>query len=145
MDALPICHVTLQALKAKPFGYPASPKMLGEHLKRRRMDLGLIQCEVAAKIGADESSVWNWENGWSEPEVKWLPAILGFLGYDPRPEVHTIAERLIRFRTTRGWSQRRLAAALRVNPTTLSRWELGKKAPWGPYASRVADLLCFEP
>lgn len=138
---MPICHIALRGKKPKPDGYPVAPKTLGGHLKKRRMDLGLTQRKVASLLGADEASVWNWENGRSEPELKWLPAILGFFGSDPRPQAQTLAERLVRFREARGWSQRRLAAELRVDPTTLSRWELGKKDPWGPYVARVNLLL----
>ena len=92
--------------------YPASPSTLGEHLKRRRLDLGLFQREVAAKIGADEASIWLWENGRVKPELKWMPAILAFLGYDPRTPAGNIGERLVRYREARGWAQKRLATEL---------------------------------
>jgi transcriptional regulator with XRE-family HTH domain len=105
------------------------------------MDLGLLQSEVAARIGACEASVWNWETGGREPELKWMPAILAFLGGDPRPEPQIIGARLVRFREARGWSQDRLAQNLRVDPTTLSRWELGKRKPSGAHLERTKELL----
>ena len=108
------------------------------------MDLGLNQKDVASKIGSDTTSVTNWEKGHSEPEIRFLPAILGFLGHDPRPVPSTTSEALVWFRNSRGWSQRRLAEVLEVDPTTLSRWELGKKLPWGSFADRVASLLGRE-
>ena len=85
--------------------------------------------------------MWLWENQQAEPELKWMPAILAFLEYDPQPAGQTTGERLVRFRKARGWSQKRLASALHVDPTTLSRWELGKRVPWGIYLDRVAGLL----
>jgi transcriptional regulator with XRE-family HTH domain len=115
--------------------------MLGEHVKRRRMDLDLLQADVAAQIGVHVLSVTNWENGHAEPELRHVPAIIEFLGCDPQPEPKTIGERLVRYREIRGWSQKQLAEALKVDPTTLSRWELGKKAPWGVYRSRAEALL----
>lgn len=42
--------------------YPANPKTIGEHIRKRRMDLGLMQKEVAGIIGVTESTIWNWEN-----------------------------------------------------------------------------------
>ncbi len=145
MDVLPICRLALQATKPKPLGYPSKPKTLGEHLKKRRMDLGLSQRDVAERVGADTTSVWNWENNWVAPDGQLVPAILTFLGYDPRPAAGSLGERLVRFREGRGWSQKRLATELGVNPTTLSRWELDKKIPWGNYAIRVNALLATEP
>jgi transcriptional regulator with XRE-family HTH domain len=138
---LPICQVAFTALRPKPAGYPSAPKTLGEHLKRRRMDLGLIQREVSARVGVTEASVWNWENGLAEPEIRHLPAIFAFLGHDPRPKPQTIAERLMAFRTGKGWARPRLAAELRVDPSTLARWERGERTPWGQYADRVGELL----
>ena len=39
-----------------------------------------------------------WERGETEPALAFLPAILRFLGYDPRPEPTTLAERLVAVR-----------------------------------------------
>ena len=50
--------------------------------RKRRMDLGLLQREVAKIIGVTESSVWNWEHG-VEPEQHYNPKIIKFLGYIP--------------------------------------------------------------
>ena len=38
-----------------------------EHIRKRRLDLGLLQYEVATAIGVTESTVWNWKHG-TEPE-----------------------------------------------------------------------------
>jgi len=105
------------------------------------MDLGLFQRDVALKIGADTTSVTNWEKGHTEPELRFLPAILSFLGYDPRPQPRSIGEKLVAFRLAKGWARPRLAAELRVDPSTLARWETGKREPWGHYAERVESLL----
>lgn len=105
------------------------------------MELGLLQREVGQRIGASVATVWLWESNRVEPELKWMPAILDFLGYDPTPAAQTLGQRLVRHRTRLGWTQRRLAQALRVDQTTLARWETGKRAPWGEYSERVAALL----
>ena len=59
---------------------------------RRRIDLALLQSEVAKRIGVCETTVWNWEKGGLEPEIRHLPAIICFLGYDPRPDAQTLGE-----------------------------------------------------
>ncbi len=103
--------------------------------------MGLCQKDVALKIGSGTSSVTNWEKGRAEPEIRFLPAILAFLGYDPRPQPKTIGERLVAYRLAKGWARPQLAAELRVDPSTLARWETGKRAPWGIYVARIDKLL----
>jgi hypothetical protein len=50
-------------LQKQPFpSYPEHPLTIGEHIRKKRMDLGLLQREVAEIIGVTESSVWNWEH-----------------------------------------------------------------------------------
>ena len=43
--------------------YPANPNTIGEHLRKKRIDLCLMQKEVAKIIGVTESTIWNWEHG----------------------------------------------------------------------------------
>jgi hypothetical protein len=52
--------LTLPRPVIPPKGYPFDPKTIGEHIRKRRLDLGLLQLEVAKMIGVTESTVWNW-------------------------------------------------------------------------------------
>ncbi len=65
-----------------PKGYPVAPRTLGEHVRKRRMDLGLLQAQVAERIGVTASTVWNWEHG-TKPGAQYLAKIVQFLGYKP--------------------------------------------------------------
>lgn len=141
MGVLPICHLTIRAPRPKPEGFSLCPKTLGEHLRNRRLELGLLQRDVAVRLGAHKASVWLWEKGRAAPELKWIPAIVGFLGFNPSQEPPLMPERLVWFRMGKGWSQKRLAEELGVDPTTLSRWELGKKLPRGVYLEKVARVV----
>ena len=105
------------------------------------MDLGLIQRQVAERLGSNKTTIWNWENDWALPELRFMPAILAFLGYDPRPKAATTGKQLVRFREGRGWTRNRLAAELKVDPSTLARWEREERLPWGPYVERVTRCL----
>jgi transcriptional regulator with XRE-family HTH domain len=67
----------------KPKGYPENPQTLAEHLRRRRMDLGITEKEAARRFGANQASLINWEKGRTEPAVRFLPRIIAFLGFDP--------------------------------------------------------------
>jgi transcriptional regulator with XRE-family HTH domain len=63
--------------------YCPTPSGLGEHLRKRRLDLGLPQADVAELLGANENTVWNWENGRSTPALRFMPSIVAFLGHLP--------------------------------------------------------------
>lgn len=138
---LPKSQIELRASKPKDFRYPTILKTLGDHLRKRRIDLKLLQREAGQHIGVHCLSVSNWELNRTAPELRHLPAIIAFLGYDPLPRPTTLPERLVQHRRRRGWTQKRLAAELDVDPTTLARWERGEKTPWGSYAVRVEALL----
>ncbi|MFP5234324.1 MAG: helix-turn-helix domain-containing protein [Acidobacteriota bacterium] len=53
---------------------------LGDHIRARRIDLGLFQSQVAAQIGVHELTVTNWERNATEPANRYLPLIARFLG-----------------------------------------------------------------
>ncbi|MGH7274091.1 MAG: helix-turn-helix transcriptional regulator [Nitrospiria bacterium] len=65
-----------------PKGYPLAPVSLGDHLRKKRLDLGLLQAQVAETIGVTKSTVWNWEHG-TNPETRYQSKIIQFLGYKP--------------------------------------------------------------
>jgi transcriptional regulator with XRE-family HTH domain len=79
---LPIIRLTLTTSKPKDSEYPKELKTVGDHLRKRRLDLGLLQREVGQRIGVCCSTVWNWEKGGREPEINHLPAVIAFLGYE---------------------------------------------------------------
>ena len=58
-----------------------------------------------------------------------MPDIIKFLGYDPLPQANTVAEKLVRQRTSLGLSQKESAERLGVDPGTLAKWERGERGP----------------
>jgi DNA-binding XRE family transcriptional regulator len=42
----------------------------------------MTQKQVAAVIGVTESSIYNWERAMN-PEIRFYPGIINFLGYTP--------------------------------------------------------------
>lgn len=74
----------------KPKGYSENPKTIGEHVRKRRMELGLTLREAGRLMGVTEYTVINWEGGHCEPSVKSSRAIRSFLYYDPLPEPDTL-------------------------------------------------------
>ena len=55
----------------------------------------MLQREVAERFGVTKSGVANWEANVVEPELRYMPAIIDFLGYDPLPEANTLGEQLV--------------------------------------------------
>ena len=117
-----ICHVTLRGRIPRP-GYPETPTSPGEHLKKARLDRGLRQRRAAAEIGCSTTSLATWETGCASPDVRFWPAILRFLGYDPRPEPAGFGGRIRAAREAEGLSKRELARRLGLDSGTVGAWE----------------------
>lgn len=120
---------------------PTHPTTVGDHLRRRRLELKLLQREVAQRLGADEASVFNWEANRGQPQLRYMPTIIGFLGYNPLPEPEGLAVRLVWRRTSLGLTQKEAAQRIGVDQSTLARWERGERAPEGKYAAAAAEFL----
>jgi transcriptional regulator with XRE-family HTH domain len=118
--------LTLKAPNPKSPKYPHQLKTLGDHIRKRRLDLGLFQKQVAAQIGVSEATIWNWECHESSPRIHVLPQVITFLGYDPFPPPMSLAEKLIMSRKAAGITQIEMAKRLGIDPTTLARLERGK-------------------
>ena len=104
-----------------PRGYPVDPRTIGEHIRKRRLDLGLLQIEVAGMIGVSENTVWNWEHG-TEPELIHIPAVLAFLDYVPWECPDDPVGRLAHFKKVNGLSYVRLGSMMEKNPEQLEDW-----------------------
>jgi transcriptional regulator with XRE-family HTH domain len=119
---LPFCSLTLTA--KKPSKSPIDPKTIGEHIKKRRLELGLTQLQLAAILGVAQCTVTNWEKHRSNPTLRSMPKITRFLAYDPVPaDSRTLGERLLKYRKSLGVNQKELARRIGIDPTTLSRLE----------------------
>ena len=121
--------------------YPKEINTLGDHIRTRRLDLKLLQKQVADEIGVHEMTITNWEVNATIPEVRYLPAIIRFLGYDPLPPAESIPERLATARRSLGLSQRKMAEKLGVDPATLMGWEAGRHQPTGKSLDVIGRVL----
>ena len=138
---MPFCHVTLRGRRPLPAAYPQTLRTLGDHLRKRRLDLGLFQREAADRLGVDPTTVTNWELGRTAPALRFIPSIIRFLGYNPFPPGQSLADRLRAARRTLGLSQERLAAMLDVDESTVTRWEHGCRQPSGQHMEQVEAFL----
>jgi transcriptional regulator with XRE-family HTH domain len=111
---------------------------LGDHVKVRRLDLGLTQQDAAVRLAVNSDTVRNWEAGRTNVAVQHYPAVIRFLGYNPLPAPVSIGSTIQRERMTRGWSRRRLAVEAAVDQATVKRLENGTRR----MARRVMNALC---
>lgn len=79
IPALPF--YTLQKTLKKPLGskYTDEPSTLGEKLRNKRLELGLLQRDVAAIVKVTEDTVTNWENNRCSPKNRSMTLVLEFL------------------------------------------------------------------
>ncbi len=130
MVALPFCHITLKTQKPLPSAYPQTPKTIGDHLRKRRLDLNLLQKDIAQKLDVCEPSIYNWENNLAKPALRYIPKIIEFLGYVPFDTSNmSVGEKIVSYRRLLGLSQKKLAHRLGIDPSTLGRWERDKRQP----------------
>lgn len=77
---MPLLGVTLKSLKPKAFS--TEPKTLGEHIRRRRLELGLTQRQAGERLGVSGWTMANWEKGHTKPTAHAQQAVAALLGFD---------------------------------------------------------------
>ena len=125
----------------RPVRIPLEPKTIGDHIRKKRLAMKLLQKDVAARIGVKKETIYSWESNRGSVEIRYMPAIIEFLGYNLLPPATNWAERLVRHRTTLGLTQNEAARQIGVDPSTLARWERGKRDPNGELAKRAEHFL----
>ena len=133
----------MHAQKPISKAYPTELKTIGDHVRKRRLDLGLLQKDVAKIIGTHALSIMNWETKRTLPSIEYIPKIIEFLGYLPYQSMSemSLGEKIVTCRKIKGISQEKLARLLHVDPATLARWERNKSRPIKPYLKALNTFL----
>jgi hypothetical protein len=63
---------------------------IGHHILKRRLAIRLQQKEAAKLLETNAWTLRNWETGRRKAEVRFYPAIISFLVYDPLPTRHRL-------------------------------------------------------
>jgi transcriptional regulator with XRE-family HTH domain len=126
---LPCYHPVIKRAQ-KPINpyYPKELRTLGDHIRKRRLDLGLFQKDVAKKLHTTTDTITNWEKNRVEPEFRFYPAIMDFLGYCPIQHPKTSGEKLELYRIHQGLSFKKLARLMSIDSGVLSR-QIKRKMP----------------
>jgi len=124
-----------------PYGYPEYPATVGQHIRKKRMDVALSQVGLARKWGVNIQTIRNWEVGRHDPAYRFMPRVMTFLGYDPCPSDSSHASWLKAYRRAHGLTQRQMAKRLGVDQSTVEDWEKGLHEPMGRAAVRLQRLI----
>jgi transcriptional regulator with XRE-family HTH domain len=145
---LPNCHLHIKGLRCPCPDYwittqtaSTAPATLGEHLKRRRLELHRHQKEVAQRLGVHFESFKNWERGIAVPTVRYVPKIIEFLGYDPELVPETPSRRIAYARRRLGFTQEDLAKALKVDSVSIWHWEKAHFEPPDAKMRQLSEML----
>jgi transcriptional regulator with XRE-family HTH domain len=136
--------VLLTVKAQKPRDYSRIPSTLGEHLKKRRHELGLVQREVAAQMVVAVETLINWEKDWTKPVATQFRPVLDFLAYDPLPAPATLAERVQAKRRQLGVTFEQVARYLGWDPGSLTRYLNGKWRLTGSRANALDRFLDLD-
>jgi transcriptional regulator with XRE-family HTH domain len=110
-------------------GYPDAPKTLGEHLRKRRLDLRETQAQAAARFGISSTAYNGWEADRIAPNISKWPEVVRFLGYDPTPAPTNFDEALTALQRRHGLPREVLAVRLGIERKTLFNWLGGRTTP----------------
>jgi transcriptional regulator with XRE-family HTH domain len=141
--ALPFTSLRLRAARPSVFprGYPQNPATLGEHLRRRRLDLGLPQRILAERWRVTRETVAGWELGRNQPSIRHWPIVLSFLGHDPGPTGLCVGDRIRAYRRQLGLTQSELAAQFGLDAGTVLDLESGRRTLSARVSAIVERLL----
>lgn len=119
-----------------------NPVTLGDKLRNRRIELQLLQKDVAAILDVTEDSITLWENNHAHAMINHYPKIISFLGYVPFPyETKTLGGKINLYRILCGLSYRNLGKLLGVDQTTIMKWESNQSVPLERTRSVVMNLV----
>ncbi len=118
------------------------PVTLGDHLRRRRIELGLCQKDVAARLDVTTSTVWNWENS-GAVALRFIPSVVEFLDYDPVSQPEDLLQRLAWYKLFSGLNLERLGVEMGRNPEQLADWLSGRHKPCRRNREEIA-LFCWK-
>jgi DNA-binding XRE family transcriptional regulator len=145
----------------RSFPVSKQPQTIGQHLKKKRFELGIRQIEAARRLGVSDRTLSLWECDHVPPVWANQPRIVAYLGYDPftdptvgRPRGnettgvaflaqsgplslgHQIVERRMELRKNR----KQCAQEMGISAKTLQAWETNRYQPSSTLLKRLVNL-----
>jgi transcriptional regulator with XRE-family HTH domain len=115
---------------------------LGDHLRKVRLDRGLLQSDVAKILKVSPDMITCWELNHNQPTAKFAKDIIDFIGYIPfNLEGCPIGNRLYYARLITGKAQKELAKILGCDASNLRNIELGRRNPRDVTQRKIEKFL----
>lgn len=120
--------LTVRKIVNKPiFGlYPKKLESIGDHLRKKRLDLKLRQKDLIETLGVCQANILLWETNKTEPRANHIPKINNFLNYclTPQEPVLHFGHQLRLYRINiLGYSIFELACKIGIDESTLNEIE----------------------
>lgn len=116
--------------KPTPQNYLENPATIGEQIRKKRIDSGLTQAELAGILNVSTDCVTYWENNRSKPRIAYYPRIHHFLGFcTTKFDETSFRGRLRTCMWKNGISFKDMARLLKVDTSTVRAWEMGITMP----------------
>lgn len=104
------------------------PITLGDHLHRRRLELGLYQKDVATRLDVTTSTNINWERA-LKIKLRYLPGVISFIGYNLISMPDDPMERLSWYKQINGLTFDQLGERMNRDSEQLADWLSGHCYP----------------
>ena len=166
---LPFCERVINVERAKylpshnrSIPVPKEPKTIGEHLRKRRLELGIFQSEAARRLRVSTVTLSRWECDKVHPTWPQQPAVIAYLGFDPftNPALGSpkgnetrsvaflpsgalanIGQAIIRHSIKMRKTRKQFAQELGVSPKTVWNWKTGRRHPSHVLRKRIVAFL----
>jgi len=70
------------------------PKTLGDFLRKKRVEAGLPQRQVAEIVGVSTETIKMWEHNKTKPTGRFRQSAVAFLGFEPSPDGGTTQQKI---------------------------------------------------
>ena len=142
MPALPFSRSSNTTPKPRREKYIVNPTTLGEKLRNRGIEPGLLQKNAAKQFNVSEESITNWENGHEEPQVRYYPILINFLGYYPfMEETITFGGRIRKYRFLLGLNHVGLGKLFGLDARTIDGLENNIHKPQAHVRERLKNCV----
>jgi len=144
--ALPCCKpIVINALRISRH-YPKEIITFGDHIRAKRLDMGLEQKDVAKALNATTSTIISWEKNRTKPPYTHYKDICDFLDYCPvEKPATTLPLKLLYIRAYMfGMGHREFAKFTGYSESTILKWETGYSRPSIHSADKLSSICDID-
>jgi DNA-binding XRE family transcriptional regulator len=142
MDSLPFSGLHTKVRKPLGIKYIKTPVSVGEKIRNRRLELRLLQRDIAGILEVSEDCITNWENNRARPLIHNMAKVIKFLGFNPAEStLETLSEKIKKYRLLHGLSHKKMGKLVGVNASTIGSWEKEEHRPHRKHLNQIEKKL----